>query len=63
MSGTDEFAPGLKTVIELIRKAAATAGKRSSIYAMSGEQARSYADQGLNIVYFSLLYFAFNGYR
>ena len=60
---TDEFAPELKTVIEMIRKAAATAGKRSSIYAMSGEQVKSYADQGFNIVYFSPLYFAFNGHR
>lgn len=58
-----QFTLELKTAIETIRKAAATAGKRSGIYATSGEQARSYEDQGFNMVCFLLLYFAFNGHR
>jgi 4-hydroxy-2-oxoheptanedioate aldolase len=48
---TGDFAPELKTAIETIRKAAASAGKKSAIYATSGEQARAYADQGFNMVF------------
>ena len=55
---TGDFAPELKTAIETIRKAAAAAGKKSGIYATSGEQARAYADQGFNMVCFALLYVA-----
>lgn len=47
---TGEFAPELKTAIETIRKAATAAGKSSGIYATSGEQARTYADQGFNMI-------------
>lgn len=47
---TGEFAEELKTAIEKIRKAAAAAGKSSGIYATSGDQARTYADQGFNMV-------------
>ena len=47
---TGDFAPELKTAIETIRNAAANAGKKSGIYATSGEQAREYADQGFNMV-------------
>jgi 4-hydroxy-2-oxoheptanedioate aldolase len=57
----DGFAPELKTAIETIRKAAASAGKKSGIYATSGEQARAYADQGFNI--FSPLHALFVGCR
>ena len=53
-----EFAPELKTAIEKIRKAAEAAGKKSAIYATSGEQARSYADQGFNMVRHPLLHAA-----
>lgn len=49
---TGDFAPELKTAIETIKKAAAAAGKKSGIYATSGEQARAYADQGFNMVCF-----------
>jgi len=48
---TGDFALELKTAIETIRKAAASAGKKSGIYATSGEQARAYADQGFNMVF------------
>jgi 4-hydroxy-2-oxoheptanedioate aldolase len=47
---TGDFAPEVLTAMETIRKAAANAGKKSGIYATSGEQARSYADQGFNMV-------------
>ena len=52
---TGEFAPELKTAIETIRKAAETAGKKSGIYATSGEQARAYADQGFDMVWLPVL--------
>ena len=48
---TGDFAPELETAIETIRTAAASAGKKSGIYATSGEQARAYADQGFNMVF------------
>lgn len=49
---TGDFAPELKTAIETIKKAAANAGKKSGIYATSGDQARAYADQGFDMVCF-----------
>jgi 2-keto-3-deoxy-L-rhamnonate aldolase RhmA len=55
---TGDFAPELKKAIETIREAAASAGKKSGIYATSGEQARAYADQGFNMVCFVLLHVA-----
>jgi 4-hydroxy-2-oxoheptanedioate aldolase len=47
---TGDFSPELKTAIETIKRAAANAGKKSGIYATSGDQARAYADQGFNMV-------------
>ena len=45
-----EFDPELKEAIAKILKAAQDAGKKSGVYATSGEQARAYADQGFQMV-------------
>lgn len=45
-----EYDPELKDAISKIHEAAQAAGKYSAIYCGSGEQARSYADQGFNMV-------------
>lgn len=52
---TGDFAPELKAAMERIRTAAANAGKKSGIYATSGDQARAYADQGFDMVCPSLV--------
>ena len=45
-----EFDPELTAAIAKILKAAQDAGKKSGVYATSGEQARTYADQGFQMV-------------
>lgn len=45
-----EFDPELKAAIAKILKAAQDAGKKSGVYATSGDQARAYADQGFQMV-------------
>jgi len=45
-----EFDPELKAAIAKILKAAQDAGKKSGVYATSGDQARQYADQGFQMV-------------
>ena len=40
----------LKDAIERVRRTADENGKRSGIFATSGEQARSYAEQGFHMV-------------
>ncbi|EMD01142.1 hypothetical protein BAUCODRAFT_198426 [Baudoinia panamericana UAMH 10762] len=44
-----DYDPELKEAITKIREAAKAAGKWSAIYCGSGEQARTYADQGFNM--------------
>ena len=60
---TGDFDPELKTAIAKVQKAAKKAGKVSGIYAISGEQARSYADQGFQMVCCSTTVFAFADVR
>lgn len=45
-----EFDPELKAAIAKILKATQDAGKKSGVYATSGDQARLYADQGFQMV-------------
>ena len=47
---TGDFAPELKAAIEKVRIAAQKAGKKSGVYATSGEAAKKYADQGFQMV-------------
>lgn len=47
------FHDDLNAAIERIRKAATDAGKRAGIYAVGGEAAKQYADQGFHMVGFS----------
>jgi 4-hydroxy-2-oxoheptanedioate aldolase len=47
----DGFHPDLVAAIERIRKAAADNGKKSGIYCSDGASAKTYADQGFDMVW------------
>ena len=47
---TGEFAPGLKAAIARILEVSKTNGKKAGIYTTGGEMAKTYADQGFDVV-------------